>query len=359
MLIGIKIKNFLSIKNETQISFLAEDAFHLQENVFQGVLKGALFFGGNASGKSSMLQSIAFLRHLLFDRELPNIEDHFCLFSDDPDMKIEYAFLIEGKKIVYALSFFKNKNISETFQMEDRVLIDTERGIHLLSDETVNPIPFFRDHQRFEDPTIHAWLKFLSHSIEIRNIGSAGMRYPLINEIDGKKYFCDYLKINGVQRLNAFLTKLQLSIRLCFCEGKIEIFRAGISHGIPFEKESLGIQTLLILLPAIFSLEEDPGMLIIDEFSSSFHNKLEEAVVRHMLIAFRTSQIFFASHSTNLMKSSLLRADQLFVTEFSEDGTGFRRISDFHPRDSQNIERMYLAGVFGGIPDIGVDDENL
>ena len=357
MLTGVKIKNFRSIKNETEISFLSTDAFHLEENAFQGVLKGASFFGGNASGKSSMLQSIAFLRHLLFDREFPDIEENFCLFSNDRDMRLEYTFRIEGKKIIYALSFYKKSDrISEMFQIEDRVFIDTESGIRLLSDEGSNSRPFFRSHRQFSDPTIDAWLRFLAHSVEIHSVGNISLR---INESDGKRYLDEYLKTRGTERLNDFLKRLHLSIRLCFHEGEIDMFRNGLSRAIPFEKESLGIQTLLILLPAIFSLEDDSGMLIIDEFNSSFHNKLEETLIRHMMMTFRTSQIFFASHSTNLMKSSLLRADQLFVTEFSEEGTVFRRISDFHPRDSQNLERMYLAGVFGGMPDIGEEDENL
>jgi hypothetical protein len=64
------------------------------------------------------------------------------------------------------------------------------------------------------------------------------------------------------------------------------------------------------------------------------------------------SQIFFVSHSTNLLSNTILRPDQEYSVEFrQEQGSSVRRFSSEQPRSAQNIEKMYVSGVFGGLPE--------
>ena len=71
-----------------------------------------------------------------------------------------------------------------------------------------------------------------------------------------------------------------------------------------------------------------------------------------------TTQLFFVSHSTNLLSNTLLRPDQIFSVEMmSNEGSVLYRFSDEQPRVAQNLEKMYLSGVFGGIPEYGIDKE--
>ena len=66
------------------------------------------------------------------------------------------------------------------------------------------------------------------------------------------------------------------------------------------------------------------------------------------------SQLLFVSHSTNLLSNSILRPDQEYSVEFrNEEGSSVKRFSSEQPRSAQNIEKMYLSGVFGGLPDYG------
>ena len=91
-------------------------------------------------------------------------------------------------------------------------------------------------------------------------------------------------------------------------------------------------------------------MLIVDEFSSAFHNELEELIVRYFMRESKNAQMFFVSHSTNLMKTTLLRPDQIYTVDFCKEGSKIKRVSSEQPRESQNMEKMYLSGVFGGLP---------
>ncbi|MCI6582386.1 MAG: ATP-binding protein [Oscillospiraceae bacterium] len=121
---------------------------------------------------------------------------------------------------------------------------------------------------------------------------------------------------------------------------------------MPFAEESLGNQNLLRILPSFLSVIENGGILLIDEFSSGFHNELENLLVRYFMEKSRFAQMLFVSHSTNLLSNSILRPDQEYSVEFQSDtGSSVKRFSSEQPRSAQNIEKMYVSGVFGGLPE--------
>lgn len=91
-------------------------------------------------------------------------------------------------------------------------------------------------------------------------------------------------------------------------------------------------------------------MLILDEFSSGFHNDLEKLLIKHFMQHAKGAQLMIVSHSTNLLASSLLRPDQLYAVNFNQEGSNIVRFSDEQPRAGQNFEKMYLGGVFSGLP---------
>ena len=62
------------------------------------------------------------------------------------------------------------------------------------------------------------------------------------------------------------------------------------------------------------------------------------------------SQVLFVSHSTNLLSNRLLRPDQIYSIDFDENGSKIKRFSSEKPREAQNLEKMYLSGVFNGVP---------
>ena len=113
-----------------------------------------------------------------------------------------------------------------------------------------------------------------------------------------------------------------------------------------------------LILPFIYACEND-CMIIIDEFSSGLHNELEESLIRYFFNNSHNSQIFFTSHSTNLLDTSILRPDQIYSFSFDpKKGTQIKRFSDENPRESQNLEKMYLNGVFDGKPNYNKEFKN-
>ena len=65
----------------------------------------------------------------------------------------------------------------------------------------------------------------------------------------------------------------------------------------------------------------------------------------------KNSQIFITSHHTNLILNSVFRPFQInLITFLNTSGSNVKRLSQFKPREAQNLEKMYLGGMFEGLP---------
>lgn len=193
-----------------------------------------------------------------------------------------------------------------------------------------------------------------------RLVWSQGNKNLLINYIEqnGTKYINDFLElINYRQKISYDKSYTGNNIKIESSNDKQIFFtREEMNFALPQELESEGNRTLINILPSILSTIENDGMLVIDEFDSSFHNELEELLLQYFMKKSNRSQLFFTAHSTNLLTSMLLRADQIYIIEYnSNKGSIRKRFSDENPRITQNWEKMYLSGVFDGLSNYNKD----
>ena len=210
-----------------------------------------------------------------------------------------------------------------------------------------------------------SWFEFLEQSVYIdqygRNIYKSSGASSIIT-------YRDYFEKNGTDKFNRFLNEIgygqSVDYTNEFNNGKLKfvfdnnqrdiiVKRNNMDFALPVNLESDGNQTLVNTLPIVFDTMNHGGMILIDEFSSGFHNLLEEKVIKYFMEKSKNSQIFIVSHSTNLLTNTLLRPDQIYTVDFI-DGKGSKlyRVSDSKPREAQNLEKMYLSGVFDGLPNI-------
>ena len=91
MLKSVELRNFKSFHNKVKIDFEKTNyKTLLNTNVSGNLLKGALFVGKNASGKSNVLKAIRFLLECLLAKNEVNWVEYICLFSDTPVMELKY-----------------------------------------------------------------------------------------------------------------------------------------------------------------------------------------------------------------------------------------------------------------------------
>lgn len=123
---------------------------------------------------------------------------------------------------------------------------------------------------------------------------------------------------------------------------------------LDMERESAGTRRLLLVLDLAFRALDEGGPLFIDELDASLHTQAAEEVLK--LFCSRESnpkgaQLIATTHDTNLLASSLLRRDEVWFTEKDIEGaTRLYPLTDIRTRKSDNIEKGYLQGRYGGVP---------
>ena len=83
MIKKITIKNFKCFKNETVLDLKKTNYKLLEQNTCGKLLKGLLFVGENASGKTSAILPLKLLLDLLFKDQEVEFVLYQCLFSKD------------------------------------------------------------------------------------------------------------------------------------------------------------------------------------------------------------------------------------------------------------------------------------
>ncbi len=124
MIINFSVQNFGSIKDKQTLSFEAEKSTHLEDAYIvnfggQRILKLALIYGANASGKTTILKALDFLRDIVLEPELKKTNElDFNPFFFDPKTPkqnsiISIEFFHNDIKYFYAVEFFKKAIVTE------------------------------------------------------------------------------------------------------------------------------------------------------------------------------------------------------------------------------------------------------
>ena len=126
------------------------------------------------------------------------------------------------------------------------------------------------------------------------------------------------------------------------------------------ELESDGTQRLLVVLGHVFQALDEGAPMFIDELDASLHTQAAEAVLR-LFCSPKTNpkgaQLVATTHDTNLMRSPVLRRDQLWFTEKDAGGaTRLYPLTDIRTRKGDDVGKGYLQGRYGAVPFDPFDD---
>ncbi len=124
MIVNFSIQNFGSIKNRQTVSFEADKSKHLEDVYVIDVggarlLKLALVYGPNASGKTTILKALNFLRGIVLDpvdKKTDELDFEPFLFDADTPSRtscLEIEFIQEEVRYLYYLEFTKSAIVRE------------------------------------------------------------------------------------------------------------------------------------------------------------------------------------------------------------------------------------------------------
>ncbi len=126
---------------------------------------------------------------------------------------------------------------------------------------------------------------------------------------------------------------------------------------LDLEEESAGTQTWFRLIgPALAALRLG-RVLLLDEIDASLHPRLSARLIEIFQdpgTNTRGAQLVFTSHDTSLLNS--LNRDEVWLTEKAPDATtrlfGLAEFRGERVRKSLNLEKAYLQGRFGAVPEV-------
>lgn len=124
MIINFSLQNFGSVKSKQTLTFEADKSEHLEDYyIIQSggyrLLKLALIYGANASGKTTILKGLEFLRDLVLEPEEKKTDElDFSPFLFDQETpkqtsKLSIDFIQNGIRYDYKVEFVENAIVSE------------------------------------------------------------------------------------------------------------------------------------------------------------------------------------------------------------------------------------------------------
>ena len=107
----------------------------------------------------------------------------------------------------------------------------------------------------------------------------------------------------------------------------------------------------------------DGSVLVLDEITTGLHTLLARRLVslfHNKNLNKHGAQLVFTTHDTNLLAPGLLRRDEIWFAEKGRDGsTTIFPLTDIATKNTDNIERGYISGRFGGIPFVPDDGTSI
>ena len=126
---------------------------------------------------------------------------------------------------------------------------------------------------------------------------------------------------------------------------------------LDLDDASAGTRNWLRLIGQALAALQYGQVLLLDEIDASLHPRLSARLIeifQDPRTNTRGAQLVFTSHDTSLLNS--LNRDEVWLTEKAPDATtrlvGLAEFGGERVRRSLNLERAYLQGRFGAVPDV-------
>ncbi len=420
MLISFTVENFRSIKECITLDLQAVgQVSELKENVIEtpklNLLKSAVIYGANGSGKSNIIKAIAFFTNFIHNsirqQEGEPISDVVpFLLSDDSQRnkpsffevelfidsdKYRYGFEVSSEKVhaewLYLLPNKKRKE-RELFLREDEEIEvfskNFDEGLGL-EEKTRNNALFLSVCAQFNGIISKSLIHFFKRIGVISGIEDRHLRNFTSDFIKKKNNYETIIKslqqadfgIEKIYEEKPFESELpknlpedfpdefkdQLkSVTALFTERK-RFNSTGQECGyarLSFDDaESAGTQKYFHLLGPIQDTLKSGEIIIVDELDARLHPKLTLNIVRMFhdpIINCKGAQLIFATHDTNLLSSGEFRRDQILFTEKNRSSSSdlyslaeFKLDNETKVRKDARFKKDYLKGRYGAIPFMG------
>lgn len=425
LLSSFKVGGFKVFGEPVELNMVPEtkNATHLSENIIEHKekstikknLKSTILYGGNNTGKSSLLDALMTMKKI-FKRgnveKFPfDILKNFCYDFDDL-VKFEITFIKDFKNFTYGFEFNSEESIGEYLFEDNKLLfsrdLDGDTEGDFLSHDSFKVrlhdlpfdkliVPYFLEYTKVvDDYKVFTLIDNFFNKIKFVNNRENVINIPLYT-----KFINDPKKMSILNRLIAS-TELYMEKRdtlpeeelynselykslmensnveeLKNTDDKKESFKSLVDllrvtsvykgrNGTHVMKpsilfDSVGTNKFIVLAMHIITALLEDNILLIDEFDSSLHHKLTRALVILMNSEINSdAQFIMTSHDVKLLSPNLFRKDQINFILRDECKVEIVSLDDFKAnsnkdiRSNSNFEKMYVEEKIVPLPDTDI-----
>ena len=390
MIIEFKVENFLSFKDLTTLSMVTARSFKEHKDTHTividsklSLLKSAVIYGNNASGKSNLLQAMDFMKEIILnsfrdallensDRKFPLEKFALSSKSEQESSFFELSFFNNGTKYRYGFEIDYDKVVAEwlyhTTSKEvylfkrDLQNIEVNKSafkeglgkeddvkenvlfisvLATLGKETSSSIVEWfkkfniingihdRGHKRYTIDKLKSDKNFLNwvlHFIKYLEISNLTTTEEDVNEIDietlrEKENDEDLINLlTSIHKIKSRQTKRDQLITYHRKYDENNVLIDTISFNFD-KQESEGTKKLLYLLGPWYDTLKNGKVLIIDELDSRLHSHLTLRLIDFFHKSnMKQAQLICAVHDISLLNKETFRRDQIWFVEKNQFG---------------------------------------
>lgn len=420
MLLEFSVSNYLSFKEKNTLSLYATavkefaDTNVVDVSRYQ-VLKGAVVYGANSSGKSNLIRAMSTMRRMVlqsFERSSTaelNITPFLLNTGTEEDPSFfEVLFLINDTRYRYG---FEVDNISVKSEWLFEAKKHTEKPLFIRENDGIEVMKSFtegkdleektRDNalflavvDQFNGKTAKAIMSWFNNFVTISGLSHeryTGITFSLLENEETRpalqEFFnnadlgFDAVKLNKKEfdatRLpkdmpESIMQEISMKLQGQTMVDAITLHKKYNSKNkmvgtVEFDmdsQESAGTNKVFNMSGPVFDVLHDGGILVVDELDASLHPLLTLAITKLFNSQEsnpKNAQLIFATHDTNLLSFGNYRRDQIYFVEKNRYGA-----SDLYSlveykeegatktvRKDRSFEKDYILGRYGAIPFIG------
>lgn len=409
MLIEFSVTNFRSFKDTATLSMVASSSEeHEATHVVRGegqmrVLRSAVIYGPNASGKSNFLKAFEVMRTIIVASsksqrgdKLPVVPHLFDIATNDQPSEFEVTFISNQVRYQYGFSANKERILEEWLFASPRgrsqKWFSREYNTETMVYENSYGEKLLGQKQLWIDATRENSL-FLATAVQLNSKQLAPVydwfdhKSALIGFHEGfPQYTASLCSKESASKtlILGFLKRADLDIKdLHITEDKYDIskfpkdlpdevrkeiidrtfFDIKVTHEViggadvqlELDEESDGTQKFFSLIGPLIETLANGGILFVDELHDNLHPNMLKFLVslfHNEKLNSSGAQLIFSTHDTAIMDQKYLRRDQVwFVDKKKDHSSKLYPLSDFSPRkDREDLGKNYLLGKYGALP---------
>lgn len=379
MLLYFSVGGFCSFKETQDLFLTAYSGTRLKNTKYEKnfyidkinrIMKSAVIFGSNASGKTNLILGIERLKEIIFDGiNLPKDFNEKNLNYDSKSIKFEIGILDQKKDIYdYSIEFQKEKLLYEKLECNNKIIYEFKNNIlsskkfpkevlkifSISSTETI--LKKLKDFQLEEvnnfvfslsDIIIKRNREINYESKDVPNTVTENIKITLENQ---KKEVLQIVKLLDYTVEDFQFEKLGVVNDETMYD--IYFLRENTRNKFYLGNESEGIRKIINLMLGLLEIYEGKTV-VIDELDSSISTISLIKLFNNFINVEENlkGQLIVTSHNLFLFDNNIFEPQQIYIVNKKEDLTSeLYSLAEFKIRsEKENLYHDFLKGKYGGI----------